>query len=187
METSLDGINQQKKQRMASENLYTPDCIRTVTGKYVNVFEPTLEMICIEDIAHALSMQPRFGGHLPIFYSVAQHSILTCMLVGEPHRLAALLHDASEAYLMDIPRPIKGKLTNYKEIEHGLMCLIAEKFGFQWPLHEVVKKADEQMLQDERHEMMLSDSVSYTWNPSDAKRNFLNKFNQLTTPAGSGE
>ena len=50
------------------ENLYTPNCIRTFTGIYVNVFEPTPEMICIEDIAHALSNQCRFSGHLPTFY-----------------------------------------------------------------------------------------------------------------------
>ena len=53
------------------ENLHTADCIRTFTGLYMNVFEPTPEMICIEDIAHGLSNMPRFGGHLPEFYSVA--------------------------------------------------------------------------------------------------------------------
>ena len=60
---------------MNIENLYTPDCIRTYTGIYMNVFEPTLEMIHIEDIAHALSMQCRFGGHLYDFYSVVQKQI----------------------------------------------------------------------------------------------------------------
>ena len=46
------------------ENLYTKDCIRTFTGIYMNVFNPTSEMICIEDIAHSLSLQCRFAGHL---------------------------------------------------------------------------------------------------------------------------
>lgn len=117
------------------ENLYTPDCIRTFTGIYVNVFEPTEEMICIEDIAHALSNQCRFGGHLPVFYSVAQHSIIMSDKMHESHKLAALLHDASEAYLLDIPRPIKKGLSNYKEIEDKLMTAIAAKFGFEYPLH----------------------------------------------------
>lgn len=58
-----------------TESLYTPNCIRTFTGIYMNVFDPTDEMICIEDIANALSHQCRFAGHLPNFYSVAQHSV----------------------------------------------------------------------------------------------------------------
>lgn len=139
------------------ENLYTPNCIRTFTGIYMNVFEPTLEMICIEDIAHALSNQCRFGGHLPEFYSVAQHSLNCSYLMDNKElKLAALLHDASEAYLLDIPRPIKQGLSNYKKIEDGLMRLIAEKFGFEYPLHPEVKKIDETMLQAEWDCLMLN-------------------------------
>jgi len=99
--------------------LYTPDCIRTYTGRFVNVFQPTPEMICIEDIAHSLSNQCRFGGHLAQFYSVAQHSINCAGLVSSAHTKAALLHDSSEAYLMDIPSPIKAKMPEYKKIELG--------------------------------------------------------------------
>ena len=164
----------------SKENLYTPDCIRTSSGIYVNVVNPKPEMICIEDIAHALSMQPRFGGHLPVFYSVAQHSVLTCMLVDEPHRLSALLHDASEAYLLDIPSPVKKHLSNYKDIEHNLMTVIAEKFGFQWPLSDEVKKADQTMLEREWHEIMLEDSVTQLWDWRAAKQNFIKKFKLLT-------
>jgi uncharacterized protein len=81
---------------MKYENLYEPDCIRTYTGLYINVFNPKPEMIEIEDIAHALSFQCRFGGHLPKFYSVAQHSLNCSYLVKEPAlKLTALLHDAS--------------------------------------------------------------------------------------------
>lgn len=140
------------------ESLYTPDCIRTYTGLYINVFEPTLDMICIEDIAHALSMQCRFGGHLPIFYSVAEHSWYCSQLVKEEHKLAALLHDASEAYLLDVPRPIKKHLSNYKEIEHNLMLLISEKFGFNYPLHNDVKDVDELALITEWNSLMISKS-----------------------------
>lgn len=141
------------------ENLYTPNCIRTFTGKYVNVFEPTIDMICIEDIAHALSNQCRFGGHLPRFYSVAQHSIMCCELADSEYKLQALLHDASEAYLLDIPRPIKHGLSNYKVIEDRLMTLIAEKFGFDYPLHEQVKHIDEVVLRFEWDHLMLGGSL----------------------------
>jgi uncharacterized protein len=162
---------------MEGENLFTPDCIRTVSGIYVNVFEPTAEMICIEDIAHALSMQCRFGGHLPFFYSVAQHSLFCCDQVDDEHKLAALLHDASEAYLLDIPRPIKNRLANYKEIENGLMYEIANKFGFQWPLHEKVKEVDELALQMEWDEiMLLGDGDPTCMDSQTAKDSFLNQF-----------
>jgi hypothetical protein len=152
--------------------------IRTFSGIFVNVFDLTPEMICIEDIAHALSHQCRFGGHLPKFYSVAQHSVLCCMLVEEQHKLAALMHDASEAYLLDVPRPIKKKLANYKEIEDVLMNVIAKKFGFLWPMHEQVAKADETMLLKEWEEIMLGNqSELICYQPSQAKANFLTKFN----------
>lgn len=168
---------------MRVENLYTPDCIRTVTGIYINVFEPTADMICIEDIAHALSFQCRFGGHLPYFYSVAQHSVFCCDQVDDEYKLAALLHDASEAYLMDIPRPIKNRLTNYKGIENGLMYEIANKFGFQWPLHEKVKEVDEIALQMEWSELMLlEDGDLSCMDSATAKNVFLNRFYQLTNP-----
>lgn len=138
------------------ENLFTIDCIRTYSGIYMNVFEPTMDMLSIIDIAHALSQQCRFGGHLEHFYSVAEHSLYCSYLIKDERlKFAALLHDASEAYLLDIPSPIKKKLSNYKEIEHNLMLLIAEKFGFQYPLHDEVKKIDEIMLQIEWDCLML--------------------------------
>lgn len=164
------------------ENLYTPNCIRTFTGIYMNVFEPTLEMICIEDVAHALSHQCRFGGHLPDYYSVAQHSIIMSDKMHQSHKLAALLHDASEAYLLDIPRPIKQGLSNYNEIEDRLMNLIAEKFGFQYPLHEKVKEVDEYMLQWEWSRIMLGRYIFpkiECWSPAYAKERFLTTFELL--------
>lgn len=141
------------------ENLYTPDCIRTYRGHYMNVFEPTIDMIDIEDIAHSLSMQPRFTGHLPIFYSVAQHCVMMTEKMHETHKLSALLHDASEAYLLDIASPIKKRIQGYKDIENGLMLVIAKEFGFEYPLHEKVKEVDEYMLQWEWNTLMLRKSV----------------------------
>lgn len=165
---------------MATENLYTTDCIRTHTGVYMNVFEPTLDMICIEDIAHSLSQQCRFGGHLPSFFSVAQHS-LNCsyFIENEELKLTALLHDASEAYLLDIPKPIKNRLANYREIENNLMYLISEKFGFKYPLPKEIKEVDEKMLQTEWYHLMLKND---TWrlpsyDANETKRTFIQMFN----------
>jgi hypothetical protein len=176
--------------RKTEENLYTPDCIRTFSGKYVNVFEPTLEMIDIEDIAHALSNQPRFGGHLPKFYSVAQHCVMCSELIEEPFKLGALMHDASEAYLLDIPSPIKHRLPNYKILEDQMMMLISDKFGLKdlWSLE--VKNIDRFMLQMEWDVLMLqgpdSDRLK-CWAPPFAKRRFLELFYQLkANHSGSG-
>jgi 5'-deoxynucleotidase YfbR-like HD superfamily hydrolase len=164
---------------MKQYSLYNEDpVIRTSSGIWFNAFEPTEEMICIVDIAHALSNQCRFGGHLLKFYSVAQHSTSTALLVSPEHRLAALMHDASEAYLLDIPRPIKNKLSNYKEIEDGLMTIIAKKYGFQWPLHEEVKRADEEMLQIEWDNIVMSPTCKEVCLTSaQAKENFIQQFN----------
>jgi hypothetical protein len=68
------------------------DCIRTNSGIYMNVFEPTLDMIDINDIAHVLSNLPRFGGHLDRFYSVAQHSVMCTMRVKSVEDKRAVLY-----------------------------------------------------------------------------------------------
>lgn len=149
----------------------------------MNVFEPTEEMIRIEDIAHALSMQCRFGGHLPKFYSVAQHSVHCCEEVSEVHQLAALLHDASEAYLVDIPSPVKSGLANYKQLEDRLMKVIAKKFGFDYPLHPDVKIVDESMLHAEWEYLMLEKQHFLkfrSWSQDEAKGRFLNMFYQIS-------
>ncbi|MGZ6854414.1 MAG: hypothetical protein ACXVGC_10195 [Mycobacteriaceae bacterium] len=88
--------------------------IETHTGLFYDYLDPKPEQVCIEDIAHALSMTSRFGGHCSRFYSVAEHCCLVRQLVIEAGRpelgLAALLHDAHEAYVGDIPTPLKHEL-----------------------------------------------------------------------------
>jgi len=173
---------------MKPENLYTPNCIRTFTGIYINVFDPKPEDICIEDIAHALSNQCRFGGHLPDYYSVAQHSILCCKMTDDEYKLQALLHDASEAYLLDIPRPIKQGLSNYKEIENKLMRVIADKFGFTHPLDEVIKDIDEWALVVEWKYLMIKQFeinrlplLKEIVDIKDVKEEFIKTYNILTS------
>lgn len=166
---------------MQVENLFTPDCIRTVTGQYVNVFDPDPQTILIEDIAHSLAYQCRFGGHLPSFFSVAEHCMYAVDIAPAGLQMAALLHDASEAYLLDIPRPVKVKLTNYKDVENRLMEVIAAKFGFEWPLHPEVKKIDEKLLRWEWDSLMLDKRKMYKKirTPEEAKVDFLDYFKQI--------
>jgi uncharacterized protein len=108
----------------------------------------------IEDIIHALSMKCRFGGHCRNFYSVAQHSVLVAEHVPEEHRLVALLHDATEAYLPDVCRPIKGSLVGFEEIERRLYLAIAERFGLPNEIPLCVKNSDNRALVTEARDVM---------------------------------
>jgi hypothetical protein len=160
---------------------YPPNCIRTNSGTFINVFEPTSDMIRIEDIAHALSRLPRFGGHLNRHYSVAQHCVLATKRVkGLDNKKAVLLHDASEAYLLDMPSPIKAKMEEYKQHEDKLMAKIFEVFGLEFPLNHAVKKVDREMLELEWDNLVVQDNPHFKcWSPNKAKREFLKTFNKL--------
>jgi hypothetical protein len=163
-----------------AENLYTPNCIRTFSGKYINPLDPDPELIDIEDIAHALSNQCRFGGHTVDFFSVAQHCIFMCERITPGHELAALLHDASEAYLLDIPKPIKVNLNGYEEAEQRIMKIIASKYGFQYPLHDEVKFYDKWALEDEWENLVIRKNRT-CYPPALAKSIFLELFNLHTS------
>lgn len=111
--------------------------------------DPRPEEIDIIDIAHALSQIPRFTGHGDIFYSVAQHSLYVMQMCPPPFKLEGLLHDASEAYLGDMGRPLKhfselGKI--YKQLENKVNLAIAQKFRLKYPWPEPVKRADNTIL-----------------------------------------
>jgi 5'-deoxynucleotidase YfbR-like HD superfamily hydrolase len=126
------------------------DWIQTYTGKEFYPLEPEIEKIDIEDIAHALSNICRYTGHCKRFYSVAQHSLIGAQyfikLGDNEHAKQFLLHDASEAYLCDIARPVKQHIGNYKEYEDHLLNLIFHKHGLEYPYDYKVKSIDEALL-----------------------------------------
>jgi hypothetical protein len=156
-----------------------PGVIRTYSGFTINVFEPEPHFFAIEDIAHALSNLCRFGGHTAKFYSVAEHSIRCADLVtGRKRKLAALLHDASEAYLVDLPSPVKYFIPKYREYEENLMLAIAEKLGFEYPLPTAVVNADKAMLEMEWHNLM-EDNNWIAMPPEYARDTFLHYYNSL--------
>jgi uncharacterized protein len=130
--------------------------ILTVGGTRFFPLKPNAADISITDIAHALANLCRFGGHSTSFYSVAQHSVLVARQVPPEHRLAALLHDASEAYLIDLPRPIKRHpwLRAYKAAEERLQALIFEKFGLSPLAPPCVAEADRLLLATEARDVM---------------------------------
>lgn len=131
--------------------------IQTYTGRSFDILDPNPDDIDIADIARALSMQARFSGHMTNFYSVAEHSFRTSKIVPKEHALAALLHDASEAYIGDMASPLKRYTamgSMYMNIEDKLMRAIADRFNFTWPLSDEVKKADLAMLCTERRDLL---------------------------------
>lgn len=134
------------------------DWMQTFTGVQFWPLDPHIEEINILDIAHALANTCRFGGHCKTFYSVAEHSVHVASLLPPHRKMAGLLHDASEAYLVDVPRPIKSSLTNYKEIERNLAGIISTKFGSSFdPCNfedEEVKWADNAMLATESEQLL---------------------------------
>lgn len=153
------------------------------------------EDINIEDIAHSLGNMCRYGGHCIHFYSVAEHSVLLAIhAMGKGNNKLArqlLMHDAPEAYCVDVPRPLKRSLTNYAEIEAGIWSPISERFGLPLVLDDEVHYYDMAICADEKAQNMkpcafpwnlpypaLGVTLNY-WNPYHAKVAFLETFERL--------
>jgi hypothetical protein len=131
--------------------------ITTYTGKHFEPANPDSDKICIEDIAHALSLICRGNGHVKTFWSVGQHCINCAKEAwarGLPNRmaLACLLHDASECYMSDIPRPFKKELPEYHKKEDQLLELIYRKY-----LGSALTDAEQQQLKEVDDAMLWYD------------------------------
>lgn len=159
------------------------DWICTASGQQFWPLDARPEEVHVGDIAHALANVCRFNGHTREFYSVAQHSVYVSALVTGPIDLPAtlprqtvvaglwgLLHDAAEAYLCDLPRPVKRSigLEGYAEAENALMIVIAQHFGIPFPIPAEVKTADDMMLRAEARDLMPPESVR-TWSLPDVE------------------
>lgn len=136
------------------------DWMQLYSGKRYHPLDPRVEDIDPLDIAHALSMLCRYGGHITRFYSVAEHCILMSLAVPPQDALAALLHDATEAYVVDVPRPVKRYIPDYKAIEARVWSVIARRFGIPEELPESVHDADNRILRNESAELMPSNGWS---------------------------
>jgi len=142
---------------------HKPDWFESRSGKRIYPTQPDASVVEVRDIAHALSHCCRFAGHCREFYSVATHSILVMELVQTQTdcintHAAALMHDASEAYIHDITRPLKMQMPWYKDLEGCWESEIMHKFGIDsdrvdWDL---IKDADNEALRLEAGYLMKS-------------------------------
>ena len=188
------------------------DWQQTFTGRQAWALDPRPEDIDVRDIAHSLALQCRFAGHCRQPYSVAEHSVRVSFVAEKAYRgyhehtrngeavirtytLAALLHDASEAYCVDVPRPLKPYLTGYKDIER-LVTDAVERWANlpagaceEWN----IKHADEVLLATEARDLMCAPPASWDlradplpeiiepWGWERAEREFLARFEALRT------
>lgn len=135
-------------------NEYGGSWITTYTGKKFHYLNPKTNEVDIRDIAHALALTCRFGGHCNQFYSVAEHSIRVADIVPENFRLHALLHDAGEAYVPDIPRPIKYDYPVMKRLDDRISKFVLVVLGNGYCDNDYIKYADSRLLATEARDLM---------------------------------
>jgi len=134
--------------------------ILTKSGAYFDLMSPSCNSFGLDDIAHALGNTCRFGGHTKQYYSVAQHCVLVSQIVPEKHAWAALMHDAAEAFIGDLPTPIKNMLPYYQAMENEIQQAICERLDVP-ETNGHIKHADLVALATERRDLMSDQE--YTW------------------------
>lgn len=156
-------------------------------------FAPEPGDIDIADIARALSHICRYGGHVRRFYSVAEHCCHVAAVAPDEFKLDALLHDAAEAYLGDIPRPIKKHpdMDGWRAAEAAVEAAVAARFGLATPMPLAVKAIDDRIILDEWAALMPPTALDigvtgerlgieiHGWAPERARQEFLWSFDEF--------
>lgn len=162
--------------------------IQTFSGLLMDPLNAQPNELLIEDIAHALSNMPRFAGHLKEFYSVGEHCLRCLSFAADtPYDLEVLMHDATEAYLMDMPSPIKHRFPDYVAAEKKLANTIDITFGLYSPMFaDRIKEIDKFVLQEELS-FLLNDTggdrpvwYQIKQTPKQIEHLFLNEYYRLT-------
>ena len=171
----------------------TTPYVSTFGGNRFYPLEPRIDRVAIDDIAHGLAYQCRFNGQTREFYSVAQHSLIVASLVPPPLRLAALLHDAAEAYLGDMVKPLKVLLPEFAALEDKVTAIIAAVFALDFSDYAPIKRADLIALATEKRDLMPHSAERWAYlddiralpepiavmSPAQAKQAFLAEFARL--------
>jgi len=171
---------------MSNPSIPSANMVETYTGQFVDTRAPDASTICLEDIAHALANVCRYGGHCRTFYSVAEHSVCVSIRLqrrghGPLRQLGGLLHDGSEAYLGDIPRPLKPLLgAGYRRLTERMDKAIIRGLALPFDVdmfHDVaVKTADNWALFVEARHLLPSRGINWAgsqleaWNIEDQGR-----------------
>lgn len=171
------------------------DWMQTYSGRQFFPFDPKPEAIDIVDIAQALAMTCRYGGHCKQFYSVAQHSVLVAEKAPPALALRALMHDAPEAYTGDLIRPIKKhpEMAAFMWVEEVVERAICAKFDLPFPIMNAdIKRLDNRILLDERDHVMTpcahdwqvdGEPLGVTierWSPETARWKFLDAYDRYS-------
>lgn len=179
-------------------NWHRGDWMQTYTGKKFFPMAPDASAIDIVDIAHALSMQCRYNGHTTRFYSVAEHCVYVSIAVeraggSTEDQLWGLLHDAGEAYVGDMVRPLKVHMPAFRDVEDVILSVIAQRFNLPAEIPASVHEADTRMLLDEKMALLAhtgepwSQETTHTplgifiqgLSPELAERDYLERFRDL--------
>mgnify|MGYP001032698119 FL=1 len=169
--------------------------VSTFLGNRFFLTRPHIDDVAIEDIAHGLAYQCRFNGQTSAFYSVAQHSLMVMSLVPQTLRFQALLHDAAEAYLGDMVKPLKPLFPEFSVIEARVMAIIGQRFTIDLThLDPAIKHADMIALATEKRDLMPYSTETWSYlqgirplpesiepmTPQTAKNAFLEAFSRLS-------
>lgn len=180
---------------MSNQSNIRPD-ILTNKGRYFDFLSQT-NTVTIDEVAHALANICRFGGHTRSFYSVAQHSVLVSQVVPLEDAMWGLLHDAAEAFIGDVCRPLKNLLPDYRELERAVEDEVLMKLGLTGDKPSSVKDADLILLATEQRDLMPPHDDTWAliegikpltskivpMSPYWAKMAFIERYNELSKVA----
>lgn len=177
---------------VAAVNVATGPTIMLASGHLFDFLDPHNSEFTIEDVAHGLSLICRYTGQCRAFYSVAEHSLLVSDIATD-YRYEALLHDAAEAFIGDVTRPLKQLLPEYKRIETVVEDAVIERFGLDRNYRATVKAADLRVLAAEQVQVMAPGTADWAakagiepapiivqfLSPDVARRSFLERYERL--------
>lgn len=178
---------------MKTKNIrITSNAIALHSGAYLDFESPETSEFSIEDIACALSNLCRFTGHCKQFYSVAEHSVHVSRIVPPEFAFAGLMHDAAEAFIGDVAKPLKNLLPDYAAIEERVERAVFRRFGLPLEKPPEVGVADLQMLAVEQRQAMGDENIWPCleglpsvdvelgfWMPGLAHYQFIQRYNEL--------